>query len=57
MGEFYASDISGITITYFDEESVNGEEQNYFFLTKRVGEEIKFLGIYNVIDSKLKSVY
>lgn len=57
MGEFYASDISGITITYSDEESVNGEEQNYFFLTKRVGEEIKLLGIYNVIDSKLKSVY
>ncbi len=57
MAECYASDVSGIVITYPDEKNMNGQAQNYFFLTKRVGDEIKLLGIYNIRGNKLKSVY
>lgn len=57
MSEIYAPNISGITISYPDEESINGQSNDFFFLTKREDDEIKLLGIYHIVDSKLKSVY
>lgn len=57
MSEMYAPNISGITISYPDEENINGQSHDYFFLTKREDDEIKLLGIYHIVDSKLKSVY
>lgn len=57
MAGCYVSDVSGIAITYLDEENMKGQAQNYFFLTKRVNDEIELLGIYNIKGNKLKSVY
>lgn len=57
MAEMYAPDISGLEITYVSDETSIPSEANYFFLVKRKNEEVQILGIYKIVDQKLKDVY
>lgn len=57
ISEIYASDISGLTITYTSDKIDVSSETSYFFLVKRKDKETRILGIYKITDRGLKDVY